>query len=236
SLPVKHPVMIVTSTKLQLLVVIPDPSPDRGRLVEIERRAGDGLQLPGWNQTFVDGGELAGLDHQFVAQNVAGSSIFQVEVGMVSKIDNGRLIRLGGILDLQTVLVRQSVSNRTTEIPRKAFFPIFARVRQLERRSVAGVYPFGFPDHLVESLATPVQRVLAVVRHEVVIDTAYREFTLPYSVAITADYASEIWRIGEVVTEVVIPKHHIGEFSAFVGHQQRNDDSTIVSDFGFKSI
>ena len=137
SLAVEHPVMIVTSTKLQLLVVIPDPSSDRGRLVEIERCAGDGSQLPGWNQTLVDGGELAGLDHQFMPQDVAGSSIFQVEVGMVSKIDNGRLIRLGGVLDLQTVLVRQSVSNRTTEIARKTFFPIFARVGQLERRSVA---------------------------------------------------------------------------------------------------
>jgi len=87
--------MIVTSAKLQLLVIIPDPSSDRGRLVEIERCAGDGLQLTGWNQALVDGGEFAGLDHQFVPQDVAGSSIFQVEVGMVSKIDNGRLIRLG---------------------------------------------------------------------------------------------------------------------------------------------
>src|SRR5262249_55566187 len=126
SLSVEHPVMIVTSTKLQLLVLIPDPSSDRGRLGEIERCARDGSQLPGWNQALVDGGELVGLDHQFVPQDVAGSSIFQVEVGMVSKIDNGRLIRLGGVLDLQTVLVRQSVSNRTTEIARKAFFPIFA--------------------------------------------------------------------------------------------------------------
>src|SRR5215469_17680570 len=143
--------MIVPFAKLQLLVVIPDPSSDRGRLVEIERCARDGSQLPGWNEPFVDGGELAGLDHQFVPQDIAGSGIFQVEVGMVSKIDNGRLIRLGGVLDLQTVLVRQSVSNRTTEIARKAFFPIFACVRQLQRRSVAGVYPFGFPNHLVES-------------------------------------------------------------------------------------
>jgi hypothetical protein len=31
-LPVEHPVMIVPPTKLQLLVVIPDPSSDRGRL------------------------------------------------------------------------------------------------------------------------------------------------------------------------------------------------------------
>src|SRR6516162_4453267 len=147
--------MIVTSTKLELLVVIPDPSSDRGRLVEIERCARDGSQLPGWNQTLVDGGELTGLDHQFVPQDVAGSGIFQVEVGMVSKIDNGRLIRLGGVLDLQTVLVRQSVSDRTAEIARKTFFPIFTRVRQLELRSVAGVYPYRFPDHLIESLATP---------------------------------------------------------------------------------
>ena len=59
--------MIVASTKLQLLVVIPDPSSNRGRLVEIERCARDGLQLPGWNQAFVDGGELAGLDSEVSA-------------------------------------------------------------------------------------------------------------------------------------------------------------------------
>jgi len=105
--------MIVTSTKLQLLVVIPDPSSDRGRLVEIERCARDGSQLPGWNQTLVDGGELAGLDHQFVPQDVAGSSIFQVEVGMVSKIDNGRLIRLGGVLRVLTTSNRKPPLRRS---------------------------------------------------------------------------------------------------------------------------
>src|SRR6516164_1251662 len=100
--------MIVTSTKLQLLVVIPDPSSDRGRLVEIERCARDGSQLSGWNQALVDGGELAGLDHQFVPQDVAGSIIFQVEVGMVSKIDHGRLIGLGSVL---AVVLQQGVTD-----------------------------------------------------------------------------------------------------------------------------
>ena len=58
--------MIVTFTKLQLFVVVLDPSSDRSRLVEIERSAGNGPQLPGRNQTFVDGRELTGLDHELV--------------------------------------------------------------------------------------------------------------------------------------------------------------------------
>src|SRR5258705_8886085 len=41
SLPVEHPVMIVTFTKLQLFVVVLDPSSDRSRLVKIERSAGN---------------------------------------------------------------------------------------------------------------------------------------------------------------------------------------------------
>jgi hypothetical protein len=53
--------MIVTSTKFQLLIVIPDPSSDRGRLVEIERCARNGSQLPVWNQALVDGVNLLAL-------------------------------------------------------------------------------------------------------------------------------------------------------------------------------
>src|SRR5260221_12686465 len=56
---------------------------------------------------------------------------------MVRKIDEGWLIRLGGVLDLQLVLVGQSVSNGTIEGAWIIFFSIFTRVRQLEARSVA---------------------------------------------------------------------------------------------------
>ncbi len=66
SLAVEHPVMIVPLSKLQLFVVGLDPSSDRSRFVEIKRSARNGLQLPGRNQTFVDGRELTGLDHQLV--------------------------------------------------------------------------------------------------------------------------------------------------------------------------
>src|SRR5258708_32706510 len=66
SLAVEHPVMIVPLSKLQLVVVVLDPSSDRSRFVEIERRASNRLQLPGRNQTFIDRRALAGLDPQLV--------------------------------------------------------------------------------------------------------------------------------------------------------------------------
>src|SRR6202022_2921872 len=94
---------------------------------------------------------------------------------MVSKIDEGRLISLSSVLDLQTVLVRQSISNRTAESARIIFFAIFARVCQLEGRSVRGVQLFSLPDHFIESLATAVQRALVAVVRMLVLDTGGRE-------------------------------------------------------------
>src|SRR4029077_5516841 len=66
SLAIEHPVMIVTGSELHLFILTREPNTDRSRLVEIERSARNGSQLPGGNQTLVNGGEPAGLDHQFV--------------------------------------------------------------------------------------------------------------------------------------------------------------------------
>ncbi len=106
---------------------------------------------------------------------------------MVRKIDEGWLIRLGGVLDLQLVLVRQSVSNGTIEGAWIIFFSIFTRVRQLEARSVAGLDFLGLPNRLVESLATAVQSVRVVVLRKLVLDAANRESTLGDPVTVTAD-------------------------------------------------
>src|SRR5258708_36137972 len=106
---------------------------------------------------------------------------------MVRKIDEGWLIRLGGVLDLQLVLVGQSVSNGTIEAAWIIFFSIFTRVRQLEARSVAGFDFLGLPNRLVESLATAVQIVRVVVLRKLVLDSASRESTLGDPVTVTAD-------------------------------------------------
>src|SRR5258707_12176061 len=97
---------------------------------------------------------------------------------MVRKIDEGWLIRLGGVLDLQLVLVRQSVSNGTIEGAWIIFLSIFTRVRQLEARSVAGLDFLGSPNRLVESLATAGQSVRVVVLRQLVLDAANAESTL----------------------------------------------------------
>src|SRR5260370_35360920 len=97
---------------------------------------------------------------------------------MVRKIDEGWLIRLGGVLDLQLVLVRQSVSNGTIEGAWIIFFSIFTRVRRLEARSVAGLSFLGLPNRLVDSLPTAVRSVRDVVLPTLVLDAATRESTL----------------------------------------------------------
>src|SRR3981081_272002 len=118
---------------------------------------------------------------------------------MVCKIHECWLIRLSSVLDLQLVLVRQSVSNGRVESARIIFFPIFARVRQLEGRSIAGVDFFSLPDRLIESLAAAVQSVRVVVLRKLVLDTVGGESALSDSVAITTDQGAEVWRVADVV-------------------------------------
>jgi len=79
--------------------------------VEIERRALHGPQLAGGNQHRIDRREAAGVDGDFVAEDVALTGALQVEVGVVGEVDHGRLIRGRGVIDLQFVLVRQRVNH-----------------------------------------------------------------------------------------------------------------------------
>lgn len=110
----------------------------------------------------------------------------------MGKIDKGRLIRLRGVLDLQLVFVRQSVGNRTAERAWIIFFPIFARVGQLEGRSIAGVDFFSLPDRLIEPPATAVQSVHVVILRKLVLDTVDRESALGDSVNVTTDQGAEV--------------------------------------------
>ena len=132
-------------------------------------------------------------------QDIAGSGIFQVEVGMVRQIDESRLIGFRSVLDLQFVVVRKSVNHLAAKIARIIFLPIFARIRQLEGRSFGRVQLFSLPDDFIESFATAMQGVLSVVLRKLIVDTADRESALCDSIAIAADQGTEIRGVADII-------------------------------------
>src|SRR6516164_3252549 len=197
SLAIEHPVLIVASAKIQLLIVVPDAGSDLHRLLEIERSAGHGPQFASRNQTLVDWSEPARSDHQFVPQDVAGSTILEVEVRMLREIDDRRFIRLSSIFDLQPVRVHQGVGHRAAERSRIVFLSVLAGVGQPQGRSVAGLDLLGLPDHLIESLASPVEGVWAVVLRELVLDAVDCESAPGDTVAIAADQGAKVGCVAE---------------------------------------
>ena len=115
--------MVVAFAELDLLIVGIDARADGGGLGEIERRAGDGLQFAGGDQVGVHGGEAVGIDHDFVAQDVAFALAGEVEVGVVGQVDDGRLVGGGGVVDLELVLRGERVDHLRVRVPGKPSSP-----------------------------------------------------------------------------------------------------------------
>src|SRR5271168_5100596 len=63
SVAVENPIVVVALAKFQLFVVECDARTDGRGLAKIERSAGDGTQLAGRDQAFIDGSELLRRDH-----------------------------------------------------------------------------------------------------------------------------------------------------------------------------
>ncbi len=93
-LPAQHVVVVVALAKL------PQARADGLRRLEIQGRihhAGDGARR---NQGLVHDGELAGVDHQLVAQDVAGALAREVPVAVVCQVHDRLLVRLGFVADV----------------------------------------------------------------------------------------------------------------------------------------
>ncbi len=78
-------------------------------LGEVEGRAGDRRELAGGDELGVDGGVAAGVEHEGVAEDVAGAG--EIEVGVVGEVDDGGLVGGGGVVDAQLV-ARRGCSGR----------------------------------------------------------------------------------------------------------------------------
>ena len=119
-----------------------------------------GTQLAGGDQAAVDRRGLVGVDHHLMAQDVALPG--QVEVGVVRQVDHRFLVRRGGEVDLQAVVVGESVHGRDVQIAGIAFFAVLAQIVQLQGRLLA-LAGLGFPHDLVVSLDAAVEMIRPVV-------------------------------------------------------------------------
>ena len=118
---------------------------------EIERRAGNVLQLAGRNEGAVHGREAAGVDFDGVVENVALPR--EVEVGMMGEVDDGVLVGGGGEIKAQSVVIRERVDGLDVEVAGETFLAVLAEITQFHCRAVRGQRWLGVPNHLVKARA-----------------------------------------------------------------------------------
>jgi hypothetical protein len=98
--------VIVTTREEQLLVVRVYPLAYRARFREIEGRPGDGPEFAGWNEGGIDRREAIRVDEGEVAEDVAVSLAFEIEIAVIGEVDGRRCVGDGPILYPEGVVVR----------------------------------------------------------------------------------------------------------------------------------
>ena len=81
----------------------------------------------------------------------------QIKIRMVGEVDHRRLVRAGGKLQLQFVVVGQGVQGRDFQVAGKAFLPILAHVSQHQLRPMNPERGARGPDDLVKALDAAMQ-------------------------------------------------------------------------------
>lgn len=94
---VEHPIVIVGTAEVKLLIVFADPGTNRLCLAEIERRGLHTLQFSRGNQSCVNRSKPRCAKRKLVVQDIALAG--KIEVGMIGQIDDRRLVSSGGIFD-----------------------------------------------------------------------------------------------------------------------------------------
>ena len=108
-------------------MIVVDSRADCRRLAEVERRTGNRRQFSGWDQRVVDRRVPVRIQHQLMAEDVAGRLTGEIEVTVLRQVDRRRLVGRGAILDDQLVGVGQRVGDTDAQVARVAFFAVGAR-------------------------------------------------------------------------------------------------------------
>ena len=133
---------------------------------EVEGGVGDGADLAGGDESFVDGGVGVGVEGEEVVEDGAVAGAGEVEVGVVGKVDGGGLVGGSAVVDAEAAVLEEGVGDGALEVPGKPWSPS-GEVRDISRTSPSVEAEWlGGPEVLVEADGAAVEGIGAVVSGE----------------------------------------------------------------------
>ena len=203
-----------------------DALADGGGSGEIHGGARDGFDFAGGDQRVVHGDELRGGNHHLVSED--GSRAGEVEVGVIGQVDRRGFVGRGGVVDDEFVVVRERVDNRNVEVAGITFFAIGTLAREFDGRVFAGGC-FGLPVGLVETFASAVQMMGAVVGGEAVFLAVELEAPMGDAIGAASDDAAEIRTVVlDVAIERIEAEGDVAGAAVSVGSFERDESRAVV--------
>ena len=154
----------------------------------------------------------------------------QVEIGMIGQIHRRRFIGVREVVDLEFVLVGQSVLDLAGQVAGVPFLAVGATVVELHGRVVGGFRFFALPHDLVEPLLAAVQVMSAIVRRQGVFLAVEGELGVGDAVGHAAGDAAEVGVFLQIRVQVVKAEDHVVELASLVGDVQFGDDPAQFHD------
>ena len=155
-------IVVIAPGIFQLRPVRRDALPDGVGGGEIQRRPGNRQHLPGGQQLAVGWGKVIGRQLQPVVQDIPFPLPRQIKIGVVGQVQQGvALLRRGGIVDDQGVILRQAVAHLHVQPAGVALLP---RLRGVgKNHHIIDVLGAPLPQLPVKAPFAAVQVVSAVI-------------------------------------------------------------------------
>src|SRR5262249_4201257 len=147
--------------------------------------------------------EAIGIDLHDVPQNVTPTA--QVEIGMLSQINDRVLVGRGAVLKLQGIVFAQGVDCRDRQVSGVPLLPIVAQISQCQlwpQLSDLGLSHFTYD--FVEPYLAPMQAVRSIVGGEAISNAIQRESAVRDAIAVAPDQGAEVRAVLEITCERVV--------------------------------
>src|SRR5207237_404229 len=147
------------------------------------------------------------INGELVRENISGSVTSKVPVTVLREIDRRRLVARRLIVDDQSIVVRQCISDPGTERPRVAFFQVCTRVIERESHALLVSERCRAPNDFVEPAEPTVQAVRAVIDGEAVGRPVESESPAGNPIAVASDDRAEVRRVPKISAQAVVSEY-----------------------------
>lgn len=233
SLGVEDPVVVISLSVVELVIIGIDVLANELCLAEIHRGPFDRSDLAGGHERVVHRGEIGGVDVKLIILDaVIGRISGKVEIGMVGHVDDRGLVGGGLVTDVDGVVLRKGEGHIGRDMAREVGFSV-GRVK-LQFQGVAGTGD-NLGDLVLPTIGASMEAMAVVILRELILNTFHSDLALVDTVGVTANRGAKVRLIvlREIILDLVEAQDDILVLTLLVRNHHGDDAASEIGDADF---